>query len=162
MVQLQLHDPEAAVRVLGWEVVAHTGFEVFELSALVVRLFNDLRLREKRCCARDVPVGCVIDKDDEMELALISDFVQFGARLSTSAALALLRRKPESEAERKRLAAVHPAPTLSRSGRLRDPSDGDDWKTERFVTSRFDVPRRRSKEFAQNTARLCGIFASRK
>ncbi|HMJ82840.1 MAG TPA: hypothetical protein VK504_06720 [Vicinamibacterales bacterium] len=44
-------------------------------------------------------------RDDEMELAFISDFVQFGARLSTSAALAVLRGKPESEAERKRLAA---------------------------------------------------------
>jgi hypothetical protein len=43
-------------------------------------------------------------RDDEMELTFISDFVRFGARLSTSAALALLRGKPQSEVERKRLA----------------------------------------------------------
>jgi hypothetical protein len=45
-------------------------------------------------------------RDDEMELAFIADFVQFGARLSTSTAVVLLHSKAESEVERKRLATA--------------------------------------------------------
>ena len=105
-----------AAQTLSWWLVAHTGFEVLELSGLAARLFNDLRLRKIRRCAPVVPIHLhLMDKndekfmkmrDDEMELAFISDFVQFGARVSTSAALALLRRKPTTELERKRLAAA--------------------------------------------------------
>lgn len=70
-------DSEAGVRVVSVECIMGEGDEKF------------MKMRE-----------------DEMELAFITDFVQFGARLSTSTALALLRAKAETEVERKRLAAA--------------------------------------------------------